>query len=180
MNASEAMAPDAIEIHPGTPNVYYEPVEEKGADTKPFFDDPNNVVVEGSYYTQRQPHLPIEPDVGFGYINEKGQVVIHSKSVGIHLHALMIAPGLGLKFPEELVVVQNPTGGTFGYKFSPTMEALIGAVALATGRPVYLGYNYRQQQAYTGKRSPFFTTVRYAATKDGSAEIGRASCRERV
>ena len=113
--APEAMAPDAIEIHPGTPNVYYEPVEEKGADTKPFFDDPNNVVVEGSYYTQRQPHLPIEPDVGFGYINEKGQVVIHSKSVGIHLHALMIALGLGLKFPEELVVVQNPTGGTFGY-----------------------------------------------------------------
>ena len=47
------------------------------------------------------------------------------------------------------------------------MEALIGAAALATGRPVYLGYNYRQQQAYTGKRSPFFTTVRYAATKDG-------------
>ena len=41
------------------------------------------------------------------------------------------------------------------------------AAALATGRLVYLGYNYRQQQAYTGKRSPFFTTVRYAATKDG-------------
>lgn len=25
MSAPEAMAPDAIEIHPGTPNVYYEP-----------------------------------------------------------------------------------------------------------------------------------------------------------
>lgn len=167
MNAPEAMAPDAIEIHPGTPNVYYEPVEEKGADTRPFFDDPNNVVVEGSYYTQRQPHLPIEPDVGFGYINEKGQMVIHSKSVGIHLHALMIAPGLGLKFPEELVVVQNPTGGTFGYKFSPTMEALLGVAIMATGRPCHLNYNYEQQQNYTGKRSPFWTNVRMAANKEG-------------
>ena len=167
LDAQSAMAPDAIEIHPGTPNIYYEVEEEKGADTKPFFSDPNNVVVEGDYYTQRQPHLPIEPDVGFGYMNEQGQVVIHSKSVGIHLHALMIAPGLGLEFPKDLVVVQNPTGGTFGYKFSPTMEALVGVAVMATGKPCHLNYNYEQQQNYTGKRSPFWTTVRMAANKEG-------------
>lgn len=43
LDAQAAMAPDAIEIHPGTPNIYYEIDEEKGADTKPFFADPNNV-----------------------------------------------------------------------------------------------------------------------------------------
>ena len=165
MSAPEAMAPDAIEIHPGTPNIYYEPHIEKGEDTKPFFDDPENVVVEDSFYTQRQPHLNIEPDVGYGYLNEQGQLVIHSKSIGLHLHALMIAPGLGVKFPEELVMVQNTTGGTFGYKFSPTMEALIGVAVMATGRPCHLRYNYEQQQQYTGKRSPFWTTVRMAADK---------------
>ncbi|MCR5814491.1 MAG: molybdopterin-dependent oxidoreductase [Desulfovibrio sp.] len=167
MSAPEAMAPDAIEIHPGTPNVYYDQLEEKGGDTAPFFEDPNNVVVEGSFYTQRQPHLPIEPDVGFGYLNDKGQVVIHSKSIGLHLHALMIAPGLGLEFPKDLVMVQNTAGGTFGYKFSPTMEALIGVAVMATGRPCHLRYNYEQQQNYTGKRSPFWTTMRYAANKEG-------------
>ena len=167
MSAPEAMAPDAIEIHPGTPNVYYDQFEEKGADTAPFFNDPNNVVMEGDYYTQRQPHLPIEPDVGYGYINDKGQVVIHSKSVAIHLHAMMIAPGLGLEFPKDLVLVQNTTGGTFGYKFSPTMEALLGVAIMATGRPCHLRYNYEQQQWYTGKRSPFWTTVRMAANKQG-------------
>lgn len=167
MSAPEAMAPDAIEIHPGTPNVYYDQLEEKGADTKPFFDDPENVIAEGSYYTQRQPHLPIEPDVGYGYLNDKGQVVIHSKSIGLHLHALMIAPGLGLEFPKDLVMVQNTAGGTFGYKFSPTMEALIGVAVMATGRPCHLRYNYEQQQNYTGKRSPFWTTVRFAANKKG-------------
>ena len=165
MSAPEAMDPDAIEIHPGTPNIYYEPHIEKGEDTKPFFDDPENVVVEDSFYTQRQPHLNIEPDVGYGYLNEQGQLVIHSKSIGLHLHALMIAPGLGVKFPEELVMVQNTTGGTFGYKFSPTMEALIGVAVLATGRPCHLRYNYQQQQQYTGKRSPFWTKVRMAANK---------------
>ena len=167
LNAPDAMAADAIEIHPGTPNVYYDQREEKGADTAPFFKDSANVVVEGSFYTQRQPHLPIEPDVGYAYMNDEGKLVIHSKSVGLHLHGLMIAPGLGLDFEKDMVMVQNTTGGTFGYKFSPTMEALLGVAVLATGRPCHLRYNYEQQQNYTGKRSPFFTTLRYAADKSG-------------
>lgn len=165
MSAPAAMAEDAIEIHPGTPNVYYIQKIAKGGETKPIFEKAD-VVVEGSYYTSRQPHLPIEPDCGFAYIDDDGKLIIHSKSIGLHLHLYMIAPGLGLE-PDQLHLVQNPAGGTFGYKFSPTMEALVGAAALATGRPVNLVYDYRQQQAYTGKRSPFWTDVRLAATKDG-------------
>lgn len=165
MSAPAAMAEDAIEIHPGTPNVYYIQKIAKGEETKPIFDKAD-VVIEGSYYTSRQPHLPIEPDCGFAYIDDDGKLIIHSKSIGLHLHLYMIAPGLGLE-PDQLHLVQNPAGGTFGYKFSPTMEALVGAAALATGRPVNLVYDYRQQQAYTGKRSPFWTDVRLAATKDG-------------
>ena len=167
MSAPEAMAPDAIEIHPGTPNIYYEPHIEKGEDTKPFFDDPENVVVEDSFYTQRQPHLNIEPDVGYGYLNEQGQLVIHSKSIGLHLHALMIAPGLGVKFPEELVMVQNTTGGTFGYKFSPTNEAILGAAAKIIGKPVSLVFNQFQNITYTGKRSPGFMNIKLAADENG-------------
>ncbi|WP_035065082.1 molybdopterin-dependent aldehyde oxidoreductase [Nitratidesulfovibrio termitidis] len=165
MSAPAAMAEDAIEIHPGTPNVYFTQNIAKGADTKPIFDGAD-VVVEGDYYVSRQPHLPIEPDVGFAYTDGEGRLVIHSKSIGLHLHLYMIAPGLGLE-PEKIVMVQNPAGGTFGYKFSPTMEALVGVAAMATGRPVHLRYNYRQQQNYTGKRSPFFVNARYAADKTG-------------
>ena len=164
MSAPAAMADDAIEIHPGTPNVYYTQNVAKGEDTGPIFESAD-VVVEGDYYTQRQPHMPIEPDVGFAYMDED-KLVIHSKSIGLHLHLFMIAPGLGVE-ADKIVMVQNPTGGTFGYKFSPTMEALVGVAAMATGRPVYLNYSWYQQQTYTGKRSPQFTTVRMAATKDG-------------
>ncbi len=165
MSAPAAMADDAMEIHPGTPNVYFTQNIAKGADTKPIFDGAD-VVVEGDYYVGRQPHLPIEPDVGFAYTDGEGRLIIHSKSIGLHLHLYMIAPGLGIE-AEKIVMVQNPTGGTFGYKFSPTMEALVGVAAMATGRPVHLRYNYRQQQNYTGKRSPFFFNVRYAADKTG-------------
>jgi len=166
MSAPAAMAEDAIEIHPGTPNVYYTQAVAKGAETAPVFARADVVAVEDEFYTQRQPHLPIEPDVGFAYMDEEGRLNIHSKSIGLHLHLYMIAPGLDLE-PEKIVMVQNPTGGTFGYKFSPTMEALVGVAALATGRPVHLRYDYQQQQNYTGKRSPFWTRLKYAADKDG-------------
>ncbi len=166
MSAPEAMAPDAMEIHPGTPNVYYEQRNEKGADTAPIFAKAE-AVVEGDYYVGRQPHMPIEPDVGYAYLNEEKKLVIYSKSIGLHLHGLMIAPGLGLDFGKDMVMVQTTAGGTFGYKFSPTMEALLGVAVLATGRPCHLRYNYEQQMQYTGKRSPFFINLKLASTKDG-------------
>jgi CO/xanthine dehydrogenase Mo-binding subunit len=43
----------------------------------------------------------------------------------------------------------------------------VGAAAIATGRPVFLCYDYFQQQTYTGKRSPFFMNVKFAADKKG-------------
>ena len=175
MDAPSAKAPDAIEIHPGTPNTYFITHVVKGDDPEPAFSDPENDWVEESYYTQRQPHLPLEPDCGFAYINEQGQLVIHSKSIGIHLHGLMIAPGLGVELGKDLVMVANTAGGTFGYKFSPTLEALVGVAALATGRPVHLNYNYEQQQNYTGKRSPFWTTLKLAANKKTGKIAGLVS-----
>ena len=165
MSAPEAMAEDAIEIHPGTPNVYFENNVRKGGETASIMEMAP-YVVEDSFYVQRQPHLPIEPDVGFAYENEEGKLIIHSKSIALHFHALMIADGLGKK-PEDVFIVQNNTGGTFGYKFSPTMEGLLGVATLATGRPVYLEFNMRQQITYTGKRAPFWTTMKMAADKDG-------------
>lgn len=164
MSAPAAMAEDAMEIHPGTPNIYFTQKLVKGEETGPIFDKAD-AVVEDEFYVGRQPHMPIEPDVGFAYW-EDDRLVVHSKSIGIHLHHAMIAPGLGIA-PEKLALVQNPTGGTFGYKFSPTMEALLGVACMATGRPVFLKYDWFQQQTYTGKRSPFFVKLRFAADKAG-------------
>lgn len=165
MSAPAAMAEDAIEIHPGTPNVYFETRVVKGEDTKALMDSAEHVI-EDDFYVGRQPHLPLEPDVGFAYFNEEGQLIVHSKSVGIHVHAAMVADGIGIPL-DNLKIVQNPTGGTFGYKFSPTIEALLGVAALVTKKPVYLEFNMYQQITYTGKRSPFFMHVKLGADKDG-------------
>ncbi len=166
LSAPAAMADDAIEVHPGTPNVYYEIPIKKGEETAPLMAKAAHVV-EGEYYLQRQPHLTMEPDVGCAYVDDEGRLTIHSKSIAIHLHHAMIAPGLGIE-PEKLRLIQNPTGGTFGYKFSPTMEALLGVACMATNRPVYLCYNYYQHITYTGKRSPFWLKLKYGADAQGN------------
>ncbi|MDR1044403.1 MAG: molybdopterin-dependent oxidoreductase, partial [Candidatus Adiutrix sp.] len=166
LSAPAARDADAIEIHPGTPNHYYTCVIEKGADTAPFMNDPEAVVAEDFIVTSRTPHMPLEPDVAFGYYDEQGRVHIHCKSIGIHLHHAMILEGLGLK-PEELFLASNPMGGTFGYKFSPTCEAIVAACVIATGRPCFLNFTYKQQMQYTGKRSPFHINLKLAANKEG-------------
>ena len=55
----------------------------------------------------RQPHMPIEPDVGFAYYDEEGRLTIHSKIIGIHLHHAMIAPGLGVE-PDTRLAKTRP------------------------------------------------------------------------
>ncbi|MDR2108507.1 MAG: molybdopterin-dependent oxidoreductase [Coriobacteriales bacterium] len=164
MNALDAMAPDAIEIHPGTPNVYFTNGVVKGDEVDPLFEK-LPYVVEDDFYIQRQPHLPLEPDVGYAY-KEDDRLVIHSKSIALHFHALMVAEGVGID-AEKLAIVQTNAGGTFGYKFSPTMEGLLGVAALVTNRPVFLTLSQYQQITYTGKRSPWFVNLKYGADKDG-------------
>lgn len=165
MSAPEALAEDAIEIHPGTPNAYYETNCIKGEETGPILETAAHTVDVESFCS-RQPHLFLEPDCGFAYYDEDGRLTIHSKSIGIHLHHAMICAGLGVE-AEELRLIQNNTGGTFGYKFSPTMEALLGVACMATGRPVSLVYDMYQSITYTGKRSPGWMHIRLAADEDG-------------
>ncbi|MBQ6719840.1 MAG: molybdopterin-dependent oxidoreductase [Oscillospiraceae bacterium] len=163
MNAMDAIAEDAIEIHPGVPNAYYETNCIKGPDFD-FDSAPNVVEIES--YCSRQPHLHLEPDCGYAYIDEDGMVTVHSKSIGIHLHMPMIADGIGVPM-EKLRIVQNHAGGTFGYKFSPTNEALLGAAAKIIGKPVSLVFNQFQNITYTGKRSPGFMNIKLAADEKG-------------
>ncbi|MGV8906752.1 MAG: molybdopterin-dependent aldehyde oxidoreductase [Acetobacterium sp.] len=165
MSAPAAMADDAIEIHPGTPNIYFETYCVKGEETAPIMKD-LPYVMEDDFYVGRQPHLPLEPDVGFAYMDEDDNLMVHSKSIALHFHQLMTAEGIGVP-ADKYFIVQNPTGATFGYKFSPTIEGLLGVATFITKRPVYLEFNMFQQITYTGKRSPFWVHLKMGLDKDG-------------
>lgn len=171
MSAPEAVAPDAMEIHPGYPNIYCEQDTVKGEEPRELFKNPDVVTVERDYYTQRVPHLVLEPDVGYAYYDEDGLLTIHSKTVNVFLTRDQIAEGLGLE-AEQIRIVQNNAGATFGYKLIATLEGMLGAAVMATGRPCYLEYTMEQQITYTGKRSPFFMHLQLGANKNTGKLVG--------
>jgi len=165
MDAKSAMEDDAIEIHPGVPNLYFELTGEKGAETAPLLAEAA-YVHEGDYYVQRQPHLILENDVGYGFWDADGKLILCSKSIGIYWHAAQIADGLGIEM-DNLRIVQNGTGGTFGYKLCATVEHLIGVAVMATGQPCALELDMYETITYTGKRSPWFMNIKLGADKNG-------------
>ena len=167
MDALAALAPDAARIHPETPNVYCTRLLVKGGDTRQIMADAPHVV-EGSFHSQREPHLPIEPDVYQAYFDEEGRAVIQCKSQTIYANRATIAPGIGL--PEERIrIIQNTTGGSFGYSMNPTGPAIVGVCLLALGQPVNLSLSYAEHMVFSGKRAPCYVNARLAC--DGAGRI---------
>jgi len=162
----EAMADDAVEVHPGIPNIFLTNPVFKGEDTRIALESAEHIV-EGSFYSSREPHLPIEPDVVQGYIDDDGILTIHCKSLALHVTKNTIAAGLGWP-AENIRVIENPTGASFGYSISSVCTALIGAATIALeGRPVSLSLNYEEFMHISGKRAPSFSNGRMGCDADG-------------
>lgn len=165
MNGLDAIAEDAIEIHPGTPNLFLELPIVKGAETAAIMENAP-YVVEGSFYTSHQPHLVLEPDVGMAYYDEEGRLTVQGKGQFLQALPLMYAQALGIE-PEKIRVIENPVGASFGSKMSGHTEALMMAAAMATKRTVCMRFDYAQQSYFSGKRSASYYNVKLAADKNG-------------
>ncbi len=165
MSGPAAVAPDAMQIHEGMPNSYFTSKLFKGEDPAPAIEKAAHKVTAHTFCS-RQPHLTIEPDVGLAYYDEEGRVTVHSKSIGVYLHHAMIVEGLGLQ-PEQHRLIQGNAGATFGYKFSPSNEALLAVGTMVTKKPVVLAFDMKQGITYTGKRSPIYYDVTVACDENG-------------
>lgn len=168
LNALDALADDAMEIHPGYPNLYFEYPLIYGQDTVPIMETAP-YVAEGSFYTQRQPHLVIEPDVVMAYTDDEGRLTIHCKSLALYTTKNAIAAGIGLP-ADRIRVIENPTGASFGYAISPGSAALVAVAVLATGKPCCLQLSYEEHMHFTGKRAPSYTNLKMAADKNGKLQ----------
>ena len=145
MSAPAAMADDAIEIHPGTPNVYFEQKIAKGPDTKPIMETAP-YVVEDSFYLQRQPHLTIEADMGFAYFDEEDRLTIHSKSIGLYLHHAHDRARPGHR-AGQAAPGREPGRRHLRLQVLPDDGSPAGRGLHGHRRPVYLEYDYQQYHA---------------------------------
>ena len=165
MNIEEALAKDAPSIHESVPNVYIETKIKKGMEVDKILGE-QPYVVDDWFYLQRQPHLTLENDVGFGYWDSNGNLTIHSKHISVHKAASFLARGIGLP-SSKIRIIQNNTGASFGYKLGITCEGFIAAAVIATGYPIFCRYDTKHHITYTPKRAPFLMKVKIGADAAG-------------
>ena len=124
MNLLDAVTPDAIEIFEGIPNFHGMQPMIKGEDTRDVIDA-SDFVVEGSFYSQHEPHLPIEPDVMQAYWDSDGMMTIQCKAQAVGMTRFLISSAIGIP-PDKIRIIINPTGGSFGYSVFSGTYAVIG------------------------------------------------------
>ncbi len=164
LNYIDAVAPGAMQIHEGTPNLYLEQPVLKGDDAGKIIDSAK-YAVEGSFSTTREPHLPVEPDTVQAYPIVDG-VAIHCKSQFLYGNAMFIADAIGVP-KEKIRMILNPAGASFGYSMTAASYAIAAVCALDLGAPVSLVFSYPEHQHFTGKRAPAFSNARLACDEQG-------------
>ena len=164
----EAAKPDAKRIHEEYPNVWaYQPtVKGAGHEVPKLIDEAKNVV-EGSFYSQREPHMSIEGDTVQAYWGDDGMLTVQCKAMCIYGNISDVAVATGVD-EEQIRIIENPTGGTFGWGCSSATYALAAIACIACDNmPVALSMDYQQFMAISGKRAPSYSNSRLACDDDG-------------
>ena len=165
MTMLESSMPDAIQLYDTQPNEFmFQPLY-KGEDATEIIDN-SEYFVEGSFSSQREPHLPIEPDVLQGYYDCEGHLTLQSKCQAIDECRDGLSAACGIK-KDDLRIIMNPAGGVFGYSVNATTYGVVVTAVQALGMPCTMTLNYEEFMFMTGKRAATFANGRLACDKDG-------------
>ncbi|MBP6491658.1 MAG: molybdopterin-dependent oxidoreductase, partial [Clostridia bacterium] len=172
MNYLDAVMPDAMRIHPTMDNVFaFQPLLKGDADKVPEMIDNAPYTVEGSFYSSREPHMSIEGDTVQAYYDEDGKLCVQCKTMTLYFDRDDIAEATGIPV-EDIRVIENPTGGSFGWAMNAGSYALCAIACKVTQMPVALSMDYSQFMALSGKRSPCYLNGRLSCDKDGKILAG--------
>ena len=172
MNYLDAVMPDAKKIFQGSDNIFsYQPLLKGEAEKVPELIDNAAYEVEGSFYSSREPHMSIEGDTIQAYYDEDGKICVHCKTMTLYFDRDDIAEATGLPV-DEIRVIENPTGGSFGWAMSAASYSLAAIACKVLQQPVAVSMDYPQFMAYSGKRSPCYLNGRLACDKDGMIVAG--------
>ncbi|MCS7281211.1 MAG: xanthine dehydrogenase family protein molybdopterin-binding subunit [Desulfobacterota bacterium] len=131
--------------------------------------DASDIIVERTYKTTWLDHAYLEPEAAFGFMDEKGRIVIYSSTQNVHYKRKEISRIL--KIPEEKIrIIQAETGGGFGGKLDMTVEGYVALSVFHTGRPVLIRYTREESFLVNTKRHPLIITYKTGAKKDGTLQ----------
>ena len=162
----EALKPGAIRLHPNG-NIAKQMKVRKGDVEKGFAK--SDVILEGTYRTQFQDAVPLEPEMGMAIPSEDGGIRVVGSMQSPHHTQAAVAKVLGLP-PARVRVIQAVTGGAFGPKSDETPFDVCSTAALAAmkyGRPVFCTLDREDSMIMHTKRHPFVISHKTGVTSDG-------------
>jgi len=162
----DAVAPGALPIHKGDNEFFHQPLFKGDHRNIKAIIEESAFHVSGSFHTTREPHMTMEGDVMQAYWDTDGMLTIQCKAQGVNMTRLVISPAIGIPF-DKIRIINNPSGGSFGWPFSPFSYALAAVATIATGMPVSLSMSYEEFMHYSGKRSASYTNAALGCTADG-------------
>ena len=165
MTFPEAVMPNSVQLHKNMPNYYMTQPLFKGEVDDETFEDAA-FVAEGSFYSQHEPHLPIEPDTVQGYYEADGTLTLLCKAQAIDEVRDCLSAGCGIP-KEKIRIIMNHSGGSFGYSVTANTHGLVATAVQNLGVPCTLTLSYDEHNYMTGKRSASFANGRLACDKDG-------------
>ena len=176
-NYVEAVAPGAMPIFGDDPNQFLiQPILKGDYENIDDIIENSAYSASGSFATTREPHLSIEGDIMQAYIDPDGLITIHGKSQSIGETRGMISAGIGAT-PDQVRIVQNPVGGTFGWGMSPCGFALAAVATIALdGRPISLSMSWEEFQHFSGKRAPYNGNYAIGCDENGKITGLRYDC----
>ncbi|MEE8449122.1 MAG: molybdopterin cofactor-binding domain-containing protein [Thermodesulfobacteriota bacterium] len=166
LTAEEAIEEGAAKIHDeGNFMPLIGPARLVKGDIERGFEE-SYVVVENTYFTSRNEHAYLEPEAGFGFLDEDGRVTVRLGTQSIYDDREDICRVLGLA-SDQVRVIQATTGGAFGGKYDPHLGCLLALAAYQVKKPVKIQYDRRESFLASVKRHPFRIYYKSGAGKDG-------------
>ena len=156
---------DTEDIHDAQRNIVHH-IEAEAGNVSQGYDEAD-LVFEHTYRVHQVQQAPIEPHVAISWWDSNERLVIRtSTQVPFHVRR-MVAPLLDLPV-SQIRVIKPRIGGGFGVKQEMLLEDIVGHLTIATGRPVRLELNRREEFQSSRTRHPQTITYKTGVMADGT------------
>jgi CO/xanthine dehydrogenase Mo-binding subunit len=177
LSIDHALAPDAPILHEesasyfkaiqggGHGNVVFESTVEEGDVERAFRDC--DVVVDGTWETQAQHHVYLEPNGCVADVDAAGRITVYATCQSVHHIQQRVAEEL-VEPMAKIRVVATRVGGGFGGKHASNIHSIAAWLARASRRPVKLVLSRTQDFEIQRSRHPARIWMKTGARRDGT------------
>ena len=166
----DAIKEDAVIIHPNNGSNIFSQFRIKNGDMKSGIHL-SDFIIEDMYETPAQEHAYLQPEAGYGYIDEEERITVVVAGQWAHEDREQIAHALDI--PEEKIRVIYPAiGGAFGGREDMSIQIVLALAVMKLherniNRPVRIIWSRKESIIGHHKRHPYKLKLKLGATKDG-------------